>query len=104
MLEDLADIRDFTQGISKEQFLASALVKKAVGMSLINIGEVSRELPSEVKARYPQIPWGSIAALRNRAAHGYRSLDPEIIWTIIKEDLETLEAAMRAEQGEKSPQ
>ncbi|MBS3986276.1 MAG: hypothetical protein KGZ66_11835 [Selenomonadales bacterium] len=28
MLEDLADIRNFTCGISKEQFLVSSLIKK----------------------------------------------------------------------------
>lgn len=66
-------------------------------MSLINIGELARELPGDVKARHPQIPWPNIVGLRNRAAHGYRALDPEVIWAIVNGDLELLEAAIRSE-------
>ncbi|MBS4055605.1 MAG: DUF86 domain-containing protein [Thermaerobacter sp.] len=97
ILLDLIDIRAFTKEVTREQFDSSSLIKKAVCMSLINVGELSRELTDEVKARYPAIPWASIVGLRNRAAHGYHALDPDIIWTIINGELEPLEAAVRLE-------
>lgn len=91
MREDLQDVRDFTSDLTQEAFQASSLVKKAVSMSLLNVGELARQLPDELKARHPEIAWGSIVGLRNRAAHGYHELDPEIIWTIVKSDLVELE-------------
>ncbi|MGI6358379.1 MAG: DUF86 domain-containing protein [Bacillota bacterium] len=97
MLEDIRDSRKFIQGLDLEAFRASSLVKKGVSMSLINIGELARQLPDELLARHPEIPWGSVVALRNRAAHGYHELDPEIIWTIVKSDLIELERAVCSE-------
>jgi hypothetical protein len=42
ILEDLRDIESFVQEVSQEEFEASSLLKKAVSMSLINIGELTR--------------------------------------------------------------
>mgnify|MGYP002622363860 CR=1 FL=1 len=79
ILEDLRDIGAFMGDLSKDQFESNSLVKKAVVMSLINIGELSRQLPDSVKERHMHIPWASIVGLRNRAAHGYHVLDAEIV-------------------------
>jgi len=99
ILEDLQDIRIFIGELSQDQFRLNSLVKKAVVMSLVNIGELSRELPDSVKERHMHIPWASIVGLRNRAAHGYHVLDPEVVWTIAKNDLAPLEDAVRCELG-----
>lgn len=88
LLEDILDIERFLQDVSKEEFLANSMVKKAVCMSLLNIGEMSRELPEAITRKNPDIPWSSIVALRNRVAHGYHSLDDEVIWDIAKHDLD----------------
>jgi uncharacterized protein with HEPN domain len=45
--EDCTDIKNFIKDINKEQFLQSALIKKAVCMSLINIGELVKTLPKD---------------------------------------------------------
>lgn len=87
ILEDLRDIEQFIQGISKEEFKANSMVKKAVCMSLLNIGEMTRQLPEALTKKHPNIPWSSIIGLRNRAAHGYHTLDDEIIWNIAVIDL-----------------
>jgi uncharacterized protein with HEPN domain len=97
ILEDLHDISDFMGDMSRNQFESSALVKKAVVMSLINIGELSRQLPDSVRERHTNVPWQSIVGLRNGAAHGYHVLDPEIVWNIAKYDLAPLEEAIRRE-------
>ena len=94
LLEDLQDIEHFLQNVSKEEFLANSMIKKAVCMSLLNIGEMSRELPEEITKKNQDIPWSSIVALRNRVAHGYHSLDDEIIWDIAKKDLDKFKSVI----------
>lgn len=99
ILEDLLDVDSFVQGVSQKAFEASPLLKKAVSMSLINIGELTRELPDSLKHRNPHIPWRSIIGLRNRAAHGYHTLDTEIMWNIANFELSDLERVVRKELG-----
>ena len=90
MQEDILDILQFMQGLNLIQFKSNTLVKKAVCMSLLNIGELAKELPSHLIAHYPSIPWRNIIGLRNRTAHGYHSLDDSIIWEIATRDIPSL--------------
>lgn len=97
IIEDLNDIRIFLKGVSKEEFKTNSMIKKAVVMSLLNIGEISKELPQEFIAEHHDIPWDNIIGLRNRAAHGYHSLDDDIIWEITTNDLNRFEQVIREE-------
>lgn len=90
IMEDLRDIETFISKSTLLEFSENALVKKAVCMSLLNIGEMIALIPEELKNLNPEIPWRSIIGLRNRTAHGYHSLDYTIIWEIAKNDLASL--------------
>lgn len=59
-------------------------------MSLLNIGELVKELPDDVKIQYPSMPWKSIVGLRNHTAHGYHSLDDAVIWEIARNEIPIL--------------
>jgi len=54
------------------------------------VGEAASRTPTEERAQYNEIPWGSIVGLRNRLIHGYDSVDFEILWQIINHDLPPL--------------
>lgn len=103
ILEDLQDIEHFTRVADKEEFRINSMLRKAVCMSLLNIGEVSRQLPEALTSKYPEIPWNSIVGLRNRVAHGYHALDIEIIWEIITNDLFELKKAILDQLESVSP-
>lgn len=90
MREDVQDILSFIDGFSYSDFSQSRILLKAVSMSLLNIGELARELSKGVKEQYSAIPWRSIIGLRNRTAHGYHSLDPRILWEIASVDIPPL--------------
>ena len=51
------------------------------------VGEAAGRIPDEERARYPDIPWPEIVSLRNRLIHGYDSVDIDILWQIITNDL-----------------
>ncbi len=81
ILEDAKDIIVFSQAVSNlEELRNNSLIKKAIVMSLLNIGELANKLPSEFTDEHPQIPWRSMVGMRNFAAHGYHILNLQIVW------------------------
>jgi uncharacterized protein with HEPN domain len=82
ILDDCFDIEQFIDGVSEAEFLRSSLIRKAVTMSLINIGELVKALPKEFYVEYPSIPWKSIAGMRDLAAHKYKTLNMEAVWLV----------------------
>jgi len=55
ILENIADIREFTAGLTRESFSTDKKTVKAVVRSLEVIGEAANKLPEHVRDRYPDI-------------------------------------------------
>lgn len=99
--EDASDIIQMVTHVeSFECFLKNMPIRKAIIMSLLNIGEMVNRLPEEYVLAHRTIPWRSIVNLRNLAAHGYHVLNYDSIWQIcqssVPELLEFLETQMEA--------
>ena len=84
-------LRDYTS----EKFLEDEMAKRAVSMTLLNIGEISTLLSKEFISSTSNIPWPLIRGLRNRAAHGYHSLRMKDIWTTIQRDIPKLKQQLK---------
>ncbi|CAD7024938.1 hypothetical protein REJC140_00556 [Pseudorhizobium endolithicum] len=83
----------FTSGMDFDTFLTDARTQKAVGMTLIILGEavmrLDRDYPS-LLLDHPEIAWQQIIGMRNRAAHGYLTLDMKIVWETTQTSLPEL--------------
>jgi len=88
-------IESFIIGFDEPSFLADSRTSAAVAMYLIVIGEAAGGLPVEVRGEATEIPWPSIVSLRNRIAHGYKSIDRVAIWDIAQNHWPTLKWAVR---------
>jgi uncharacterized protein with HEPN domain len=75
--------------------------KRAVCMSLINIGELVKLLTDDIKLSHPSVPWRSITGLRDVAAHGYQTLRMDDIWKTAAEDIPALLEQIKAFPGVK---
>ena len=95
MLENIADIREFTAGMTRESFSTDKKTVKAVVRSLEVIGEAANKLPEHVRDGYPEISWIEIIGMRNRLIHEYFGVDLDIVWQTIEEDLEPLEKTVK---------
>lgn len=88
-----SDACDFVSGMDRETFLNDVRTQRAVGMSLVMLGEVvtrlAKEAP-EILTEHPDIPWHNIQGLRNRLAHGYFEIDLNIVWETAKNSLPDL--------------
>ena len=87
---ELSIISDMITGYNCETFTNDEKTKRAVCMTLINIGELVKILPDNVKHNNPSIPWRSIAGLRDVTAHGYQTLRMDDIWETVTTDIPLL--------------
>jgi uncharacterized protein with HEPN domain len=85
MLEDAEETVVFArETTSLEMFIQDPKTRKAVIMSLLNIGELTNHLPDEYMNAHPKILWRRMIGMRNLAAHGYRTMDFGIVWEAVQ--------------------
>lgn len=83
-------IQEFTKDLSYEDFLDDERVIDAVIRNLEIIGEAARNLPTNIKDKYPEIPWKKMISMRNKVMHEYFGVDEEILWKTVTGDLPIL--------------
>jgi uncharacterized protein with HEPN domain len=81
----------YTQGIDFEQFVADDRTFDAVIRNLQIIGEAVKNIPADVRDRYPEIEWRKIAGLRDILAHTYFQIEDEIIWDVVQNKVRPLQ-------------
>jgi uncharacterized protein with HEPN domain len=59
----------------------------AVLRGLEIIGEATKNLSRELKAKHREIPWREIAGMRNKLIHEYFGVKLELVWVTIKNKL-----------------
>jgi uncharacterized protein with HEPN domain len=94
LIEDMRAAMDkiarYTAGMERAAFLVDEKTIDAVVRNVEIIGEASRQVPDEFKARHPALPWAQMVGLRNRIVHDYAGIDLELIWEIVQHSLPDL--------------
>jgi uncharacterized protein with HEPN domain len=99
----LTDMRDairridrYTKGETAASFGNNELVRDAVERCIEIISEASRRIPSDLKARHPEIPWRKVAGVGNVFRHEYDEVYPPLVWEIVTDYLPALRRAVNA--------
>jgi uncharacterized protein with HEPN domain len=91
MIDDARDAIDFAkQAGSFEVFSQNPLYCKAIIMSIINLGELTKQLPDDFKSAHSDIPWRQISGMRDVVVHGYHRIDKEKAWNTINSSIPKL--------------
>ncbi len=73
-----------------EVFIRDNKTMHAVVRNFEIIGEAAKNMPQELIAKYPEIPWKEMVSMRNKILHEYFGVDTEILWKTIQEDIPSL--------------
>lgn len=87
VLAEIEVISSLVEGYTEISFSNDERTKRAVCMTLINIGELVKNLSEEFKLVYPVIPWRSITGMRDITAHKYQTLRMGDVWVTVKEEI-----------------
>jgi uncharacterized protein with HEPN domain len=85
ILEAIADIESFIDGVDFVSFAASKEKVLAVVKSLENIGEAVKQIPDYKRNLYRQIPWKSVAGTRDIFVHQYWEIDVDVVWETLQD-------------------
>ncbi len=102
ILESCRKIRQFTEGVSFQEFEQNIMMQDAVMRNFEIIGEAVNHLPDEIKSLYHDTELAEIVGFRNILAHGYFVIKLETVWSAIEEGLPSLEQQTKALLGEES--
>jgi Uncharacterized conserved protein len=92
-LQDILDAITQIEKHSKEgraAFDASELIQIWMVHHLQIIGEAVRSIDPDYRNKHPSVPWRLIAGMRNILIHDYGSINFEIVWSAVENNVPSL--------------
>ena len=75
---------------SLEGFRVNVQKQDAVIRRIEIIGEATKHISAELKARYPDIPWQDMMGMRNIIVHEYFGISLDRVWEVCTMDIPEL--------------
>lgn len=86
ILAAIAQVERDTKGMDIAAFSSDEETLKMVARTLSAIGEAAEDVPAELKAKYPDAPWGNLQGLREMVSQ-QAQVDPEVLWRHVQTTL-----------------
>jgi uncharacterized protein with HEPN domain len=103
ILKAIERIDRYTEDMSEVLFLENPMVQDAVIRNFEIIGEASNNIEkhyADFAATHPELPLAFAYQMRNAVAHGYFTVDLEIVWRTIQTDLPGLYRQVQEVSGD----
>lgn len=90
MLEAARRAVNFSTGLSYDDFVKDIKTQDAVVRNIEIIGEAAKNVSENTRDKFPHIPWKQVAGMRDKLVHHYFGVNIDIVWDVVRKDLELL--------------
>lgn len=90
ILDAIAEVEKYLDGISYADFLASSEKRFATIKQIEIVGEACNQITAVFKNAHPEIEWKPIRGFRNISIHEYFGVNFQLVWEIGQNDLPVL--------------
>jgi uncharacterized protein with HEPN domain len=94
MLDAAKEAVDLSSGKSRYDIENERVLNLSLVRLIEVVGEAANRVSTEGRDKYTDIPWPQIIGMRNRLVHGYDSIDFDILYQTVVEDLPLLIAEL----------
>ncbi|MCF0112233.1 MAG: DUF86 domain-containing protein [Erysipelotrichaceae bacterium] len=88
--QDTSFIVSHMKDITIEELNTNEVLLDSMMFRMIQISENAKKLTDEYKKNHPQISWNELNGMRNRVVHDYGSVDLNIVFMTLKQDIPDL--------------
>ena len=90
MLDKAREAMDLVKGKDRTDYNSEASIRYALAHLLQIIGEAARRISSDFCKAHPEIPWKAIVGMRHKVVHDYMSVDEDVVWDTVQQELPPL--------------
>jgi uncharacterized protein with HEPN domain len=83
--------RQFIGTMTYDEFTADHKTSYAVVRCLEIIGEATKNVPDEIRALRPSVPWKLMAGMRDKCIHAYFGVKFNTVWESVKNEIPPIE-------------
>jgi uncharacterized protein with HEPN domain len=90
ILEAIKKIDAYRKSLTFQEFSEDDKTVDAVVRNFEILAEAAKHIPSEIKRKYPQVPWRQMAGTRDKLIHVYFGVNLKVLWKAMNKDVPSL--------------
>ena len=95
MIEAIRRVEVYVDQVEYQDFLVDIKTQDAVIRALEILGEASKGVSVSVKDSFPDLPWKSMAGLRDKLIHDYFGVNLDIVWEVATDRMSDLSTQIK---------
>lgn len=96
MLRFASDAVRLARHAGRREFDSRPELRLALERLVELTGEAAKRVSTETRTLLSQVEWSNLVRMRDRLAHYYDSIDPEIVWNTVRKELPLLIRQLQA--------
>ena len=96
MVQAINNALEYTRDVPIQRLESDKILFHAVTYNIQIIGEAAYKLTNDFRESHPEVEWEDIIGMRHVLVHGYYTVDPSLVWNVVKRQLNPLKQQLLA--------